>query len=46
LKEIGMDDEMAMRTVRISFGKNLTTQNIQGLSKSISNIINDQTEKL
>ena len=46
LKEIGMDDEMAIRTVRISFGKNLTTQNIQGLSKSISNIINDQTEKL
>ena len=43
LKEIGMDDAMAMRTVRISFGKNLTESNIRNLSKSISDIINHQT---
>ena len=43
LKEIGMDDAMAMRTVRISFGKNLTENNIRNLSKSISDIINHQT---
>jgi len=43
LKEIGMDDDIAMRTVRISFGKNLTESNIRNLSKSISDIINHQT---
>ena len=43
LKEIGMNDDIAMRTVRISFGKNLTKENIVGLSKAISNIINNQS---
>ena len=46
LKEIGMDNEKASKTVRISFGKNLTLQNIKGLSKTISEIINPQTEIL
>jgi cysteine desulfurase len=43
LKEIGISDDMAMKTVRISFGKNLTKKNIQNLSKSISDIISHQT---
>ena len=44
LKEIGISDDMAMRTVRISFGKNLTKENIIGLSKSIVHIINNQSK--
>ena len=40
LKEIGMTDEMAMKSVRISFGKNLNEENIKELSNAISNIIN------
>ena len=46
LKEIGMSDDVAMRTVRISFGKNLSKGNILGLSESISNIINHQFESM
>jgi len=42
LKEIGMSDDMAMRSVRISFGKNLNKENIISLSEAISNIINHQ----
>ena len=42
LKEIKMDDESASKTVRISFGKNLTTQNILQLSDCISEVINKQ----
>jgi cysteine desulfurase len=42
LKEIKMDDESASKTVRISFGKNLTTKNILQLSDCISEVINKQ----
>ena len=42
LKEIKMDDESASKTVRISLGKNLTTQNILQLSDCISEVINKQ----
>ena len=42
LKEIGMSDDMAMRTVRISFGKNLSKKNIIGLAETICDIINNQ----
>ena len=42
LSEIGMDEELALKTVRISFGKNLTKDNIIGLSNSISSIIKNQ----
>jgi len=35
-----MDQNLAQRTVRISFGKNLTEQDIEGLSKTIATIIN------
>ena len=45
LKEIKMDDESASKTVRISFGKNLTTQNIIELSDCISEVINKQYHK-
>ena len=45
LKEIKMDDESASKTVRISFGKNLTTQNILQLSDCISEVINKQYHK-
>ena len=45
LKEIKMDDESASKTVRISFGKNLTTQNIMELSDCISEVINKQYHK-
>jgi len=45
LREINMDNESASRTVRISFGKNLTKQNIVGLSDCISEIINRQYHK-
>ena len=45
LKEIKMDDESALKTVRISFGKNLTTQNIMELSDCISEVINKQYHK-
>ena len=42
LSEIGMDEVLALKTVRISFGKNLTKDNIIGLSNSISSIIKNQ----
>jgi len=42
LSEIGMEEELALKTVRISFGKNLTQDNILGLSDSISTIIKNQ----
>ena len=42
LSEIGMDEKLALKTVRISFGKNLTEDNIIGLSDSISTIIKNQ----
>ena len=45
LMEINMDDESASKTVRISFGKNLTTQNILQLSNCISEVINKQYYK-
>jgi len=41
LKEIGMSDDMAIRTVRISFGKNLSKKNIISLSKAICDIIDN-----
>jgi len=44
LKEIGLSDDMALRTVRISFGKNLTKKNIVELSESISQIIASQNQ--
>ena len=40
LQEIKMDENLAQRTVRISFGKNLTEEDINGLSKTIATIIN------
>ena len=40
LQEIKMDQNLAQRTVRISFGKNLTEKDINGLSKAIATIIN------
>ena len=40
LQEIKMDQNLAQRTVRISFGKNLTEEDINGLSKTIATIIN------
>ena len=40
LQEIKMDQNLAQRTVRISFGKNLTEDDIDGLSKAITSIIN------
>ena len=42
LSEIGMDEKLALKTVRISFGKNLTKDNIIGLSNSISSIIKNK----
>ena len=39
LKEIGMSDDMAMKTVRISFGKNLTKNNIINLAETICEIV-------
>ena len=45
LAEINMDDESASKTVRISFGKNLTMQNILQLSDCISEVINKQYHK-
>tara|TARA_Y100001970_G_scaffold7684_1_gene8786 strand:+ start:93 stop:1232 length:1140 start_codon:yes stop_codon:yes gene_type:complete len=42
LSEIGMDEGLALKTVRISFGKNLTKDNIIDLSNSISSIIKNQ----
>ena len=43
LQEIKMDQNLAQRTVRISFGKNLTEDDIDGLSKAITSIINKST---
>ena len=43
LQEIKMDQNLARRTVRISFGKNLTENDIDGLSKAITSIINKST---
>ena len=40
-----MDEQSAMKTVRISFGKNLTEKNILGLSNCIAGIVNSQKEK-
>jgi len=45
LKEIDMDKQLAKRTVRVSFGKNLQEKNIIGLSNCISDIINSQNQK-
>ena len=45
LKEIDMDEQLAERTVRVSFGKNLQEKNIIGLSNCISDIINSQNQK-
>ena len=45
LREIDMDEQSAMKTVRISFGKNLTEKNILGLSNCIADIVNSQKEK-
>ena len=42
LKEIGISNDMAIRTVRISFGKNLSKKNITGLAETICDIINNQ----
>ena len=42
LTEINMDNEDASKTVRISFGKNITEENIIGLSSCIANVINKQ----
>ena len=44
LREIDMDEQLANRTVRISFGKNLKKENIIGLSECIVNIINKNQE--
>ena len=43
LQQIKMDKNLAKRTVRISFGKNLTEDDIDGLSKAIISIINKST---
>ena len=43
LQQIKMDKNLAQRTVRISFGKNLTEDDIDGLSKAIISIINKST---
>ena len=40
LQQIKMDKNLAQRTVRISFGKNLNEDDIDGLSKAITSIIN------
>jgi len=44
LREINMDEQLANRTVRISFGKNLKKENVIGLSECIINIINKNKE--
>ena len=44
LREINMDEQLAERTVRISFGKNLKKKNIIGLSECIVSIINKNQE--
>ena len=43
LQQIKMDKNLAQRTVRISFGKNLNEDDINGLSKAITSIINKST---
>ena len=43
LQQIKMDKNLAQRTVRISFGKNLIEDDIDGLSKAIISIINKST---
>ena len=43
LQQIKMDKNLAQRTVRISFGKNLNEDDIDGLSKAITFIINKST---
>ena len=43
LQQIKMDKNLAQRTVRISFGKNLNEDDIDGLSKAIISIINKST---
>ena len=43
LQQIKMDKNLAQRTVRISFGKNLNEDDIDGLSKAITSIINKST---
>ena len=45
LKEIDMDEQLASRTVRVSFGKNLKEENIIGLSGCVAEIINSQNHK-
>jgi cysteine desulfurase len=45
LKEIDMDEKLAERTVRVSFGKNLQEENIIGLSDCITDIVNSQNQK-
>lgn len=45
LREIDMDEQLAMKTVRISFGKNLTEKDILGLSNCIADIVSSQKQK-
>ena len=45
LREIDMNEELAKRTVRISFGKNIQKKNIIGLSNSIADIVKIQNTK-
>ena len=44
LIEIGLNEDLAKKTVRISFGKDITKNNIIKLAKSISTIIRDTNE--
>ena len=45
LTEINMNDESASKTVRISFGKNLSKQDILQLSDCLTEVINGQYHK-
>ena len=45
LAEINMDDEAVLRTVRVSFGKDIVRGNIIDLSSCIADIINKQPQK-
>lgn len=43
LKEIGLSDKIASQTVRISFGKYLSEENVINLASEISHIINNKS---
>ena len=43
LKEIGLSDQAASQTVRISFGKNLSKNNVTDLASEISYLINNNS---